>query len=430
VPVLVALACAVPVGATAGASRALAVPRAAMPAASGDERRPADEAGTERPETTPGAAEGQPSAEELAALARAESLRQEIESEEGRVGSARTALEDAARAAGRALERYRTAVRLREEAEARAAEQQAALLQAQLDLAEGSAALGRWIRQAYLTGPVLSSSPTVSTLLAGASTDQVGLTAAAVQRVGDVRGRLVQALEDAREAQQQATATARDAATAASTAAAEADEARRRRDEAVARQQGVLAEAEARLERTAEAAATADRRARRLAEARRYAALLAGSGGSAGGGPVTGPVGDCRGGDLAGLPNGRLPLDALCPVWGSPGDLLRADAAHAFNRLSQAYAAQFGRPICVTDSYRPYEEQVAVYREKPRWAAVPGTSNHGWGTAMDLCGGIQSFASAQHRWMQLNAPGYGWFHPSWAQPGGSTPEPWHWEYGG
>ncbi len=67
---------------------------------------------------------------------------------------------------------------------------------------------------------------------------------------------------------------------------------------------------------------------------------------------------------------------------------------------------------------------------KPTLAAVPGTSNHGWGTAVDLCGGIQTFGSAQHVWMRQNAPLYGWYLPSWAQQTGSKPEPWHWEYGG
>jgi LAS superfamily LD-carboxypeptidase LdcB len=32
--------------------------------------------------------------------------------------------------------------------------------------------------------------------------------------------------------------------------------------------------------------------------------------------------------------------------------------------------------------------------------------------------------------MQQNAALYGWFHPAWAQAGGSLPEPWHWEYAG
>ena len=61
--------------------------------------------------------------------------------------------------------------------------------------------------------------------------------------------------------------------------------------------------------------------------------------------------------------------------------------------MSQAYAATFGSPICVTSAYRSYEDQVRVAAERPGWAAQPGYSNHGWGTAADLCGGIDQFGS-------------------------------------
>ena len=61
--------------------------------------------------------------------------------------------------------------------------------------------------------------------------------------------------------------------------------------------------------------------------------------------------------------------------------------------------------------------------------AVPGTSNHGWGLAVDLCGGIQSYTSPQHAWMTEHAGRFGWRQPAWAQQGGSKPEPWHWEFG-
>jgi hypothetical protein len=32
--------------------------------------------------------------------------------------------------------------------------------------------------------------------------------------------------------------------------------------------------------------------------------------------------------------------------------------------------------------------------------------------------------------MLVNAPLFGWFHPAWARPNGTLPEPWHWEFGG
>ena len=82
--------------------------------------------------------------------------------------------------------------------------------------------------------------------------------------------------------------------------------------------------------------------------------------------------------------------------------------------------------MCVTDSYRPYHEQVRLFQEMlPGMAARPGTSAHGLGIAVDLCGRVDVLDSAEHRWMLDNAPEYGWETPDWARDGF---EPWHWEY--
>ncbi|MGL5931035.1 MAG: D-alanyl-D-alanine carboxypeptidase family protein [Dermatophilaceae bacterium] len=129
-------------------------------------------------------------------------------------------------------------------------------------------------------------------------------------------------------------------------------------------------------------------------------------------------------------PNGLIPDTALCPLWRAPGERLAPRAAAAFNALSQAYAAQTGTPLCVTDSYRSLSEQYSVKAKRGRFAATPGTSRHGLGRAVDLCGGVQQFGTPAHVWMKQNAPLYGWFHPSWAAAGGALPEPWHFEYGG
>lgn len=96
--------------------------------------------------------------------------------------------------------------------------------------------------------------------------------------------------------------------------------------------------------------------------------------------------------------------------------------------MSAAYAQRFGMPLCVTDSYRDHAGQVDVFRRKPALAATPGRSQHGWGLAVDLCGGVEQFGTVQHGWMQQNAGRFGFVHPEWARPGGSRPEPWHWEY--
>ena len=129
-----------------------------------------------------------------------------------------------------------------------------------------------------------------------------------------------------------------------------------------------------------------------------------------------------------GYANGMIPAGALCPIKGG-SDRLRCDAAKAFNAMSAAFEKANGTPICVSDGYRSYPDQIRVFRERPGLAAVPGTSNHGWGLATDLGCGINSFSSPAHAWMKVNAPKFGFFHPGWAAPGGSKPEPWHWEFG-
>jgi LAS superfamily LD-carboxypeptidase LdcB len=128
--------------------------------------------------------------------------------------------------------------------------------------------------------------------------------------------------------------------------------------------------------------------------------------------------------------NGFLPPEMLCPLATAPGQQLAAQAAAAFDRMSEAYRAATGKYLCVTDSYRPYEDQVRLFAEKPSLAATPGRSNHGWGLAVDFCGGIERAGTAASLWMQSNAPSFGWIHPAWAETTGSKPEAWHWEYVG
>jgi LAS superfamily LD-carboxypeptidase LdcB len=146
--------------------------------------------------------------------------------------------------------------------------------------------------------------------------------------------------------------------------------------------------------------------------------------GACGAPPVpVGPVSPMWGG----YGNGRIPTEALCPIGESHA--LRCDAAAGYTALAAAFAADFGRPMCITDSYRSYAGQVSAYRAKPRLAAYPGTSNHGWALAVDLCGGINRGGSAEWQWMTANAGRFGFVQPDWAQPGGEKPEAWHWEFG-
>ena len=126
--------------------------------------------------------------------------------------------------------------------------------------------------------------------------------------------------------------------------------------------------------------------------------------------------------------NGRIPTDVLCPLEFAPGHMLRCDAAERFTALSALFEQEFGYPIPITDSYRSYEAQVTLAGIKPHLAAIPGTSNHGWGLAVDLGNPIAGGNSPEYVWLRVHGPDYGWDNPSWAQLDGSKPEPWHFEF--
>lgn len=83
--------------------------------------------------------------------------------------------------------------------------------------------------------------------------------------------------------------------------------------------------------------------------------------------------------------NGRLPVSALAPI---AGGQLRKDAAAAWNSMNNVSRTRFGitlLPLGGLSSYRNYAGQVYLYGvSRPGWAAKPGTSNHGWGTTVDL----------------------------------------------
>jgi zinc D-Ala-D-Ala carboxypeptidase len=131
----------------------------------------------------------------------------------------------------------------------------------------------------------------------------------------------------------------------------------------------------------------------------------------------------------AGILNGQLPASALCTLWDSRRQL-RSDAAVAIAKLNLAYQQHFGHTMCLTDAYRSLGAQYRIKAVRGSFAARPGTSEHGWGLAVDLCDGVEEGSSTlSYQWMRANAPRYGWENPDWALPGGPGPyEPWHWEY--
>ncbi|WP_304454170.1 D-alanyl-D-alanine carboxypeptidase family protein [Nocardiopsis sp. YSL2] len=239
------------------------------------------------------------------------------------------------------------------------------------------------------------------------------------------------------EAARIATSTLADAAETVEQEQAEAAEAartaREEAESAVAEQEGYVrtlveeqTRLEARLAEERDTDAEEERREEALANARTAAALPGTAAQGSSGAPASGDHGCAAAdGSAAAHANGRIPETLLCPL-PQPGERLRADAAQAFIELDGAFRSEFGRQMCVADSYRPYHEQVRLFEQMlPGMAARPGTSQHGLGLAVDLCGGVHRVGTPEHEWMLATAPGYGWHNPSWARDGF---EPWHWEF--
>lgn len=117
--------------------------------------------------------------------------------------------------------------------------------------------------------------------------------------------------------------------------------------------------------------------------------------------------------------NGKIPAAALGGIEGTNHRLWEPAARSA--EAMRAAARRDGVTIGITDSYRTYETQVDLVRRKGLYsqgglAATPGTSDHGWGTALDL----KLDATAQ-AWMRENGGRFGFVE--------DTPrEPWHWGY--
>jgi hypothetical protein len=122
--------------------------------------------------------------------------------------------------------------------------------------------------------------------------------------------------------------------------------------------------------------------------------------------------------------NGNLPQSDLAPIAG--GQLAKAAAA-GFNAMNVESRAKYGvelRPTGSMSSYRSFSQQQYLYNlylsGNGNLAAIPGTSNHGLGIAVD-------FATPQMRSIvdSIGAK-YGW-SKSWSD---APSEWWHIRYEG
>ncbi|HET8617043.1 MAG TPA: M15 family metallopeptidase [Actinomycetales bacterium] len=382
----------------------------------------------------PGDGENALTPEQVAAqVAQAKQLRGALSESDAKLAALGQDLAEAAIKAAAALERMRTAQRTRQSAtdDLHASVRQLATLQAQA--AQSEEDMGRWARDAYVAGGSIASYQGWITVLQGDAVGDTSHDLAVLEHLGVLNGQELERILGATARQRAVADRAASAARTAVKAADEATAAKKEADALLQEQRAVLVQVQVEQLKTVGSAEAARAELARSKDADVLAAaaeLSAALRSTRSGTPVPIDPSQCTSLSTAGYANGEIPAATLCPLWGAPGQMLRGDAARAFTALSKEYATVFGRPICVTDSYRSRGQQVILYATKPDLAARPGTSNHGWGTATDLCGGVESFGTAEHAWLLSHAPLYGWFHPSWAEPTGSRPEPWHWEYAG
>ncbi len=139
----------------------------------------------------------------------------------------------------------------------------------------------------------------------------------------------------------------------------------------------------------------------------------------------------------AGYQNGRLSTDKLMVV-DSYGHMLNETAGRAFKDMVAAYESETGRKDFIIQptkntAYRTYDKQVDLRwpdgKDKPfnKFAAEPGTSNHGWGLAIDIKGlfGNQGFDQPLYKWIINNSHRFGFFHAAAHAENGSIPEAHH-----
>jgi LAS superfamily LD-carboxypeptidase LdcB len=134
--------------------------------------------------------------------------------------------------------------------------------------------------------------------------------------------------------------------------------------------------------------------------------------------------------------NGKIPRHDLAEIVPPDDDkdlegpaVLHPEAAWNYQRMRDA-AKSAGVALTISYSYRTYEKQVHKYElfknHGGNRAAEPGTSNHGWGTALDMSipGYPEANSNPQFKWLKSNALRFG-FHNN-----DSPSEPWHWDYEG
>jgi hypothetical protein len=123
--------------------------------------------------------------------------------------------------------------------------------------------------------------------------------------------------------------------------------------------------------------------------------------------------------------------------------LLHPEAAAQYVKW-QEQAKKDGISFSISSGYRDLAHQGEVKKVAGEAATEPGSSPHGWGTAIDISG-LKAAAGDStapgpnanvrktnplYQWLAKNGPDYGWYNPYRLADGKSQEECWHWEYWG
>lgn len=133
------------------------------------------------------------------------------------------------------------------------------------------------------------------------------------------------------------------------------------------------------------------------------------------------------------MTNGKIDQRALATMpWDTEKTLIAAPAVASLNKLNTAFKKQFGQNLTIDLAYRTRATQDFYWVDLgPFIAARPGTSNHGWGTAVDFPETYDySFRGKYYKWLKKNSHKYGWVHRKILEEGSPYAEAWHFEYYG
>jgi LAS superfamily LD-carboxypeptidase LdcB len=131
---------------------------------------------------------------------------------------------------------------------------------------------------------------------------------------------------------------------------------------------------------------------------------------------------------IPGYKNGYIPKSFLAPIQTTNKSIsgkvyLHYEAAGAYQKMFEA-AKKDGIGIYISgllSAYRDYDGQVKLRRlHGSSTTATPGTSNHGWGKAIDVSGKVDNYKA--QKWINLNGDRFGFY---W---GDAKNEEWHFVY--